>query len=316
MLALRVEHVESVTPRVRKVVLGREDGGLLPSFTPGAHIEVHIPTSETTSTLRRAYSLVRSGMEGRQYEIAVQLEPNGRGGSAWIHQLALGQNVTASLPKNQFPLVGEAANPLLIAAGIGVTPIMSMALYLNQRAMPFDAHVVARDREQAAYVEELDAMSEVRYWFDNGDPAQGMPLHDVMARTDKGRHLHVCGPKGFIAAVFEVARTLNWPEEQLHCELFTEATPTASDTPFRVTLALSGQTLDVASDQTILQAMEDAGLDPMFDCRRGDCGICIANVVQGHADHRDICLTPGERESGSFCICVSRAHSDHLVLEL
>ncbi|QQX88993.1 oxidoreductase [Cupriavidus necator] len=315
-IALRVERIDPITPRVRRMLLVSDSGAPLPMYEPGAHIELHVPASGRAPAMRRAYSLVRPADGGRHYEIAVQLEEQGSGGSRWVHQLREGQRLTASGPRNEFPLRGAAQRPLLLAGGIGITPILSMALHLQQQGQAFDMHFVAREASQAAYAAEVHALPNARCWFDGGDPSQGIALTEVIGAPTPGRHLHVCGPKGFIAAVLETANQLGWAAEALHCELFTGALASAEDRPFTVELSASGMKVDVAVGQTVLEAMEAAGLDPLFDCRRGDCGICVAKVLGGEADHRDICLSARERESGSFCICVSRARSDQLVLDL
>lgn len=316
IITLRVEHTASITPRVRKLLLSSADATPLPAFTPGAHIELYVTPDGQSTVLRRAYSLVRPVAQDNCYEIAVQLEPAGSGGSKWVHELRAGQTLRASLPRNEFALQGATQRPLLLAAGIGITPLLSMALHLKAQSLDFEMHVVARDAEQAAYADEVQAFPQARCWFDHGDPTQGIPLVKVIGPPVAGRHLHVCGPKGFISAVLDTAGQLGWSSDALHSELFTGVLTQSADRAFEVELASSGVTLDVAVGQSVMQAMEAAGLDPIFDCRRGDCGICVAQVLQGQADHRDICLSAGERESGSFCICVSRAHSDLLVLDL
>ena len=315
-IALKVERVDAITPRINRLVLSGAGVSRL-SYEAGAHIELHVPLANAAGAkLHRAYSLVRPSCGEGTLEIAVQLEEQSSGGSKWVHQLKAGDGLTATAPGNHFPLHGAETRPLLIAAGIGITPILCMALSLKDRGLPFDMHYVARDAEQAAYAQEVDALPGARCWFDGGDPARRVALSEVIGAPVAGRHLHVCGPKGFIEATLATARELGWPEEQLQCELFVGSLQGASDKSFTVELKTSGITLDVPANKTVMDVMEEAGLDPMFDCRRGDCGICVAKVLQGEADHRDICLSAKDHQSGSFCICVSRARSEHLVLDL
>uniref|UniRef100_UPI003F497B3F flavin reductase family protein n=1 Tax=Cupriavidus yeoncheonensis TaxID=1462994 RepID=UPI003F497B3F len=191
-----------------------------------------------------------------------------------------------------------------------------MALSLKNKGAEFDLHYVARDATQAAYAAEMQYLPNATCWFDDGDPARGIPLDVVIGKPIPGRHLHVCGPKGFIAAVLDTARKHGWDEMSLHCELFTGSLTAEGDRPFAVELSESGVVLEVSVGQSVMEAMEAAGLDPIFDCRRGDCGICVAKVLSGTADHRDVCLSTRERDAGSFCICVSRAKSERLVLDL
>lgn len=315
-IELQVAHVDPLTPKVRKLWLTGRNGAQLPGYEPGSHIELHVPGQGRSASLHRAYSLVRPTVVNGAYEIAVQLEEQGTGGSRWVHQLQVGDAVEVTPPRNHFPMHGETARPLLLAAGIGITPILCMALSLRARGLPFDMHYVARDAAHAAYAAEVEALDGATCWFDGGDPTRGLPLARVIGAPVAGRHLHVCGPKGFITAALETARGLGWPEEQLHCELFTGTLAGSGDRPFTVELKARGITLQVPVGKTVMDVMEEAGLDPIFDCRRGDCGICVAQIVDGQADHRDHCLSEKDRAGGSFCTCVSRAQSERLVLDL
>jgi len=315
-IVLGIERAEAITSRVRRLVLVPTDGAPLASFAPGSHIELHVPASGTRPVMHRAYSLVRPYVDGDSYEIAVQLEEQGTGGSKWVHELAVGQTITASFPRNDFPMKGADSRPLLIAAGIGITPILCMALGLFHEGKAFDLHYVARDASDAAFADEVGSLPNAHCWFDGGDPSKGIPLLEVIGAPQAGRHLHVCGPKGFIGATLAAGRELGWPEEQLHCELFAGSLPVGGDRSFAVELRQTGVTIGVVAGQSIMEAMEAAGIETMFDCRRGDCGICTAQIIEGQADHRDSCLSSREREAGSICICVSRSMSEKLVLDL
>jgi vanillate O-demethylase ferredoxin subunit len=275
-----------------------------------------VPLANSQIPLQRAYSLVRPSGTADGYEIAVQREDQGSGGSRWVHELKVGDRLTAMPPRNHFPMHGGDSSPLLLAAGIGITPILCMALDLKARGLPFEMHYVAREKDQAAYADEVQAIEGASCWFDGGDVARGIPLAQVIGKPIAGKHLHVCGPKAFIASVMDTARSMGWVEAQLHCELFSGTLAAAGDQPFQVELKASGLALDVPVGKSVLDVMLEAGLDPMFDCRRGDCGVCVAQILGGDADHRDICLSEKDKESGSFCICVSRSRSERLVLDL
>lgn len=315
-LELRVERIDQLAPRIRRLQLVAADGGALPGYDPGAHIELHVPGATDGIVLHRAYSLVAPAAGDRCYEIAVQFEEQGSGGSRWVHALGPGDRLLASTPRNHFPLAQDAASHVLLAAGIGITPILCMARALAQQGAVSALHYAARSPAQAAYCAEVEALPNARCWFDGGDPARGMPLAEVIGAPVEGRHLYVCGPKGFIGAVLDAARAAGWDEACLHCELFAGTLDAAGDRPFSVELRRSGITLEVPVGRTVMDAMEAAGLDTMFDCRRGECGICVAQVLEGDVDHRDICLSARERDAGGFCTCVSRARSARLVLEL
>jgi vanillate O-demethylase ferredoxin subunit len=167
-----------------------------------------------------------------------------------------------------------------------------------------------------AFAEEVAAIGGTLY-FDGGDPAKGVPLKDVLGAPRPGRHLYVCGPRGLIGAVLDCAGASGWPQDRLHYESFGGAVALSRDRPIRVELRASGRTLVVPAHQSILDALIDAGLDPLFDCKRGECGMCMTNVLGGTPDHRDHALTPREREQGKvICTCVSRALTPELVLDL
>jgi len=314
-LEMVVEQTQPLTSRIRRLRLASADGAPVPTYTAGAHIELHVPAQASQPILHRAYSLVTPADGGHTYEIAVQLEPEGSGGSRWVHQLQIGERITVTPPRNQFELDGSATRCLLLAGGIGITPILCMARELQQHSRAFEFHYAARDRNGAAYSDEVEALGG-RCWFDGGNPSEGMPLSRLTAHPEQGVHLYVCGPKPFIAVALEQARAQGWPEAQLHNELFSGVLQVAGEQAFKVELRLSGLTLDVPAGHTVMDAMEAAGLDPIFDCRRGECGVCVTQVLQGDPEHRDICLSARERAAGRFCTCVSRARAGHLVLEL
>ncbi|MCK1792845.1 PDR/VanB family oxidoreductase [Pseudomonas violetae] len=311
-LPLRIERIDPLTPQIRRLILVADANQPLPDFTPGAHIEVQIPGSQT---LWRAYSLVN--VPGNpHYEIAVQLEDPSSGGSRWMHGVQVGQQLLIRPPNNHFPLAADACDYLLIAGGIGITPMLGMARALAASQQPFTLHYAGRDASRMAYLQEVQALESAQCWISGGDPARRLPLNRLLQSQAPGRHLYVCGPKSLISAVLQTARELGWDERLLHSELFIGSLDTPSAGAFEVQLRSSGVTLQVPAGQSVLEAMIEAGLDPMFDCRRGDCGVCVAQVIEGVAEHRDICLSERERATGSFCTCVSRASSARLVLDL
>lgn len=313
-LRMRVERIDALTPTIRRLLLVAVDNARLPEFSAGAHIGLHVPIDGKTQ--RRAYSLVNAPDQTAHYEIAVQLEATGTGGSFWVHKLEVGAELDISPPKNDFALHPAAKSVLLIAGGIGITPILAMARALNADATPFELHYAAREAASMAYREEIVQLSSATCWIDGGDPRQGIPLIDTIGEPSAGRHLYVCGPRPLIEAVLLQAKNLGWPSDQVHSELFAAQRDGNDKYEFEVQLTVSHQTLRVPADKTILDVMIEAGLDPLYDCRRGDCGVCTAKVISGKPDHRDICLTEQDRADGSFCPCVSRAKSALLVLDL
>jgi ferredoxin-NADP reductase len=311
-LSLKVWQIDRLTPRITRLLLVSADARPLPAFTAGAHLELHVPGDKTC---KRAYSLVN--LPGTEYyEIAVQREDDGSGGSRWVHSLALGDCIDAEAPRNHFPLSDDADHYLLIAAGIGITAILGMARALAARDQPFSLHYAGRDAGHMAYLEESLAFANAHSWISGGQLEKRLAVADILAAPAPGVHLYICGPTAMITSVLNSARELGWKDDQLHYELFAGALEQSGDQGFEVQLRDSGVTLQVGAGQSVLDAMIDAGLDPMFDCRRGDCGVCVAQVIEGTADHRDICLSERDRASGSFCTCVSRASSSLLVLDL
>ncbi|MBF8748603.1 oxidoreductase [Pseudomonas putida] len=311
-LFLKVHQVEALTPRIRRLLLVGSQDRPLPVFTAGAHLELHVPGERLQ---RRAYSLVNlSGSDC--YEIAVQLEEAGTGGSRWVHSLEPGDVLTAEVPQNHFPLCDSADHVLLIAGGIGITPMLGMARALQAEGKPFTLHYAGRDAAQMAYLEEARRYPDMHCWISGGDPQRRFPAARVLAHPRPGLHLYICGPAAMLSSVLACARECGWAEDHLHFELFNGALEAAGDQAFEVRLQATGVSLQVAAGQSVLDAMLAADLDPIFDCRRGDCGVCVAQVLEGDADHRDICLSARDRAAGSFCTCVSRASGPLLVLDL
>ncbi|MGY4494681.1 PDR/VanB family oxidoreductase [Pseudomonas sp. TE3610] len=311
-LSLKVEKIENLTPRIRRVVLTARDNKPLPCFTPGAHIEIHLPGERQQ---KRAYSIVNLS-DSDHYEIAVQLDKQSTGGSKWVHSLVEGQYVNVETPKNHFPLVAGADHYLLIAGGIGITPMLSMARALISSQQAFTLHYAGRDGSNMAYLAEVQCMENSRCWISDGDAAKRFAATTVLANPAANTHLYICGPTEMITSVIQTAREQGWREDQVHYELFAGTLEEDGDLPFEVELRTSGVSLVVNPGQNLLDVMVEAGLDPMFDCRRGDCGVCVAQIIDGEADHRDICLSDRERANGAFCTCVSRAKTAKLVLDL
>lgn len=311
-LSLRVERIDALTTHIRRLLLVPTTDQPLPDFTPGAHIELRIPGEREQW---RAYSLVNLA-DAAHYEIAVQLEAQSSGGSRWVHGLNAGDVLEIRGPENHFPLDPSANDYRLIAGGIGITPMLGMARALLAQGLRFSLHYAGRDPSRMAYLEEVQALSNAQCWISGGDIERRMPLQTVLTAPQPGSHVYACGPRSMLDSVLGSARELGWAEHQLHSELFIGSLPGTDEASFDVELRASGVTLQVPAGKSVLEVMIEAGMDPMFDCRRGDCGVCVTQVLQGDPNHQDICLSERERASGSFCTCVSRANSPRLVLDL
>lgn len=292
-----------------------EDGGALASFSAGAHVEVHLPEGFV-----RQYSLCGDPADRARYSLAVLEEPESRGGSRAMCGLQVGDVLSISEPRNHFPLAGSAARSLLIAGGIGITPLLAMAHALRRAGAPFELHYCARTPERAAFLEELGARfaGAVQLHFDDGPEAQRFQAVQAIGAPRAGEHLYVCGPSGLIDHVLETARKLAWPEQQLHCERFTAEAPEVQegDRPFEVELASSGLVVNVEVGQSIAEALLEQGVEVPTSCEGGVCGTCVVRVLRGTPDHRDTYLTAAEHAERLITTCCSRAKSARLVLDL
>lgn len=293
------------------------DGRALPAFSAGSHIDVQVPGG-----LTRQYSLCNEPGESHRYLIGVLRDAASRGGSAAMHdRVREGDVLTISAPKNHFPLVHEARRSLLLAGGIGVTPILCMAERLAATGADFEMHYCTRSRERTAFHDRIRASAfaeRVQFHFDDGDAAQKLDIAALLATPQPGTHLYVCGPKGFMDAVLSTARARGWPEAQLHYEFFAaEVAPAQGDAAFEVQLASSGRVIVVPKDQTVVKALAAAGVEVQVSCEQGVCGTCLTRVLEGTPDHRDLYLTPEEQAANDqFTPCCSRARSARLVLDL
>ncbi len=293
------------------------NGQALPAFSAGSHIDVQLPNGIT-----RQYSLCNDPQETHRYQIGVLRDAASRGGSAAVHDLVKeGDVLTISAPRNHFGLAHEAKKHLLLAGGIGVTPILCMAERLANTGTDFEMHYATRAPERTAFRQRIAASafaSRVQFHHDNGDAAQKLDVQQLLGRPETGTHLYVCGPKGFMDAVLNTARGAGWPEAQIHYEFFgAEVAKSDSDASFEIKLASSGRIVMVPRDQTVVQALAAAGVDIMMSCEQGVCGTCLTRVLEGVPDHKDSYLTPEEQAANDqFTPCCSRSKTPQLVLDL
>lgn len=315
-LTVRVARISRQTPEILAFELAHPWGRPLPSYEAGAHIDVHMPGG-----FSRQYSLARapSSADAGPYVIGVKREAASRGGSASMHErVREGDLLSISAPRNTFPLREEATHHLLLAGGIGMTPLLAMAQALAARGAAFTLCVFARSEEHLAFADALrDAAlaPHLRLHLDQGDATQRIDLHALLADRATGTHLYVCGPGGFMQAVRDAAA--HWPEDALHAEYFAAPTDAASTTglPFTLMLAKRGIRVPVAADQTAVDALHEVGIDIPVSCQQGLCGTCVVEGDGEGAEHRDFCLTGSERRH-KVALCCSRAKGTELVLQL
>ncbi len=289
----------------------------LPPFSAGSHIDVHLPNG-----LTRQYSLCNDPKEAHRYLIGVLRDPGSRGGSQSLHDAVNeGDILHIGAPKNHFPLAHEAKHSVLVAGGIGVTPILCMAERLAVTGASLEMHYCTRSPERTAFRQRIAASAfaaKVQFHFDDGDSAQKLDLARLLSTMNPGVHLYVCGPKGFMDWLLNAARAAGWPAEQLHYEFFgAEVVKSNDDASFEVKLASSGKVVFVSKEQTVVQALAAVGIEVLTSCEQGVCGTCLTRVLEGEPDHRDMYLTPEEQAANDqFTPCCSRSKSRLLVLDL
>jgi ferredoxin-NADP reductase len=316
-MRLRVHARQAEALNVVSLELRPAEGEMLPEHTAGAHVDVHL----TDGGLTRQYSLCNLPGERHRYVIGVALAPNSRGGSASIHaKLRAGDVVEVSPPRNHFPLVEDAAHSVLIAGGIGVTPILAMALRLQALKRPFTVHYCVRNPVRAAFAEELIAAApggQCQFIFDGLPGVAPLDMDSLVRRAAPDTHFYCCGPLGMLDGFNRASSSL--PPGFAHSERFQAPTLPAAPTggEFVLRLARQGRELRVLPHQSVLDVLEQAGIAVPSSCRDGICGTCETLVLDGEPDHRDCVLSDGERLRGDrMLVCVSRCKGDTLTLDL
>lgn len=292
------------------------EGVLLPAFTAGAHIDLAAGDGWI-----RQYSLLNDPSETHRYMIAIALEPDGRGGSRYFHQrVKTGDILHASVPRCHFALNEDAAHSVLIAGGIGITPIWSMAQRLIGLGKSFELHYGARSARSAPLLPRItSAMASAGARFHTRferEPDGGfLDIRRIVAQAPKGSHIYACGPSGLLDAYLEACSSL--AADQVHLERFAAVQSAVIDGGFTVELAKTGLTVDIKAGETILAALQAAGLSPDHSCAEGLCGACETKVLDGIPDHRDCVLSEAEKaRNQTMMICCSGARTARLVLDL
>jgi ferredoxin-NADP reductase len=315
---LTVREAWQETALVRAIRLARPHDEPLPSWDAGAHIKVSIPHGD-----ERSYSLVNLSADASVntrplwYLLGVRLEAPSQGGSVYMHSLKPGDVVAASAPGNNFPLQATTKPVVLLAGGIGVTPIVSMAAELRARGHRFRLYYAGRSRDQLAFLPMIEELSGDNLSIHADDVSGLFDVAGLMRSLRDDEPLYCCGPMPMIDLTIKTAKDLGWSAGRLHFEIFTAAQPKAGDQAFEVVLKNSGESFHIPAGRSILDVLIAAGKDPMHDCKRGDCGICQVGVIEGVPDHRDFILSDAEKAAGKLMqICVSRSKTPRLVLDL
>lgn len=313
MMPLRIAGTIDAAEGIRSFELVHPEGQALPAFTPGSHVKVQVPNGAI-----RKYSLCGDPNDLSRYVITVKRDANGQGGSVSLVDGAKeGDTLLTSQPDNAFPLVDSKAGYLFIAGGIGITPIMSMIRSFGELPpAPWKLFYLTRSPEMTAFRDELGApelRGRVKIHHDYGNPDNSFDLWPVLEKPT-GAHIYCCGPQALMEGVRDMSG--HWPHANVHFESFTDGSkPRADDKPFTVRLAKSGKTFPVPVGRSILSVLNENGCRVASSCESGTCGTCRTGLVGGVADHRDMVLMPEEMES-QIMVCVSRAVSDELVLDL
>jgi ferredoxin-NADP reductase len=310
---LQVRSKRLVSDCVVELELVHPDGAQLPSWQPGAHVELHLP-----SGLSRQYSLCGSPAQDSGYRLGVLNDPNSRGGSSYVHgELAEGDILEVSGPRNHFELV-PSPEYHFVAAGIGITPMMPMLEQAQRQGARWKLTFMGRSRSSMAFWQELTAMYPGRIDLRPDDESGFPDLGALLGEPRDGVKIYACGPEGLLRALEGI--TAAWPAGTLHLERFAPKDPgalTATASSFTVKLALSGLELLVPADRSIVEVAEAAGAPVIFSCMEGTCGTCETRILSGAAEHRDSILSDEEKAANEMMmICVSRSKSDILELEL
>ena len=304
----------SETERIRVMTFADPSGAPLSPYTPGAHIDFLLGENG-----ERSYSLIDwqpPGNAPARYTVAVQCEEDGEGGSKAMHALQPGDHVSVTRPANDFEMQAGTGPVLLLAGGIGVTPLISMATELSRQGRPFQFHYTARSQPLTGFHDRLAQAfaSHMTFHFDDQNPVS---LDQVMRAQQSGTHIYICGPAGMIEAAKTAAANAGHCDKMIHVELFAAPQTRAGDQAFEVEIKDTGEVFTIPAGKTIIEVLEEAGKDLMYDCQRGDCGICRTQIISGTPDHRDVVLSEDERDSGKVMqICVSRSKSPRLILDL
>jgi vanillate O-demethylase ferredoxin subunit len=316
LVEVRVRRITFEAETVNSYELVPLKGRELPAFTAGAHVDLHLGNG-----MIRSYSLLNDQLERQRYVVAVNKDSNGRGGSSFVHDnVRAGDILKVSAPRNNFTLNEEAAHTVLIAGGIGITPLLAMIRRLEALGRSWKLFYAARSEASAAFLDDLrvlrtDVHANLCTDFDDQREGQIFDIGAIVKSAPADAHLYCCGPAVMLEA-FEAAAA-GRPSDTIHVEYFQSKEAPAVDGGFEVVLSRSKRTISVESGKTILDALIDAGVSVNYSCSSGVCGTCETRVIEGTPDHRDQYLSKDEQAANNvIMVCCSGARSARLVLDL
>ncbi|QYY34231.1 PDR/VanB family oxidoreductase (plasmid) [Cupriavidus pinatubonensis] len=308
-----IERVENVSPSIRLLEIAANNHFKI--WTPGSHLRVRVKVEERTEI--RTYSLIDIGDDEKKYRIAVKLMDEGLGGSRYMWSLQVGDTLEISQPHNHFELSRYAPSYTLVAGGVGITPMISMAYALRNSDKPVRLFYGVRDHTEAAFAKLLRGWLGDRLKLCVAEETGPLDLKKIVDSVAGDGELYICGPIAMLETVSRIWKESGRSMGTLRYETFASSGhyPTR---PFTVDLPRFGKTIEVAAHQTLLAALEAEGLEIISDCKRGECGLCVVNILESDApvDHRDVFLNPSEKEDGKkLCACVSRICGGTLTLD-
>lgn len=316
LIDARVAAIQDVARDTKIYTLARVDGAKLPAYAPGAHIDLHLPNG-----LVRQFSLVAPNSDPDSYVVGVKRDAASRGGSRYIiEEMRVGDQIKISAPRNTFPLVENTEHVVLIAGGIGITPLWSMVQDLEEHGRSWELHYCSRTPAKAALLPEVIALEAARpgrvhLIFDGEPGAAALDIARLVSAQAPDAHLYCCGPSGMLAA-FRAA-TAKVSPARVHFEYFSAGEPTQPTAALTVVLARSGRTVAVPAGKTILAALLEHSIQVEYACEQGICGTCKVRVLQGVPDHRDLILSEADKASGeTMLICCSSSKTPTLVLDI
>jgi vanillate monooxygenase ferredoxin subunit len=314
ILDVIISRRETLADGIIGLELVAADSTPFPAFDAGAHVDVYVSPGVV-----RQYSICNDPTERTRYRLGILQEANSRGGSTEIHRTFIeGRRIKIGTPRNNFRLVDGAREVVLLAGGIGITPLLSMALHLKRRATPFHLCYCTRTRSRTAFLAELggDLAAHTTVHFDDGPDAQRFSPEKMALAPNPGTHAYVCGPQGFMDWVIGELKRLGWTHDNIHVEYFTAVADKSGDV-FRVIAARSGKTVEVPAGKTIAEVLIAHGIEVPMSCEQGVCGTCLTKVLNGIPDHRDMYQTDAEKAANQHMTpCCSRALSPTIELDI
>jgi len=310
---LVIRDIRQVTRVVKSFILARVDGSDLPEHRPGAHLTLTLHVAGRVLT--RRYSILSDTRDRGVFQIGVLRDPSGGIGSAHLHDaVRVGDELEVGGPHAELTLRSDAPHSVLIAGGIGITPMLSLLRALVAGGRSAEIHYASRHSDQCAFRDDVRGLAGDRARFYFRDLNQQLDVGGILGGAPSGAHVYICGPQSLIDSVRRAAAQLGYERGRVHFESFGPRWG-PEDRPVELSLSRSGMTLNVDPGTTLLAAMLEAGVFAPYECKRGECATCVATVLEGDVDHRDLCLDDSQR-ANSLCTCVSWARGGRLTLDL